>query len=398
MTIRQGRRLKALNHEAFAFVESRMVVGAVFSLVKSCFFLPLLWGRKKTTQTKYKPSLCLRVLERSRPQNNSYFGVTSATERLTEKYLRTERRMTMGRMRRTALLGKSREEEEAEEENERRWTTHILRAGNKGSIKAALGRQSKEEADGLSSALPWACMSLCHLLLLLSFFILCCHLSTVHVPLSLHLSVCVSKSWGKNSPAALVITFLHPCSLLSLSRRKKRIEFTLPCPLLPHPPFYRSRFLPLLKMVLVSYSDPWQVHFCALTPSYVHSLPSFFLSFLHCHFSTRILSLLWLTDSPRGLDTVLLRCITQHRTSSCCHTYIHPYSNLIQTGFQFHWGLPDNPDIGFKRNYSETSLDLSWTLSHKWELHTVGGFFLNEQTLSCQITFTVIAENRLHSV
>lgn len=81
--------------------------------------------------------------------------------------------------------------------------------GNEGSIKAALGGQSEEQADGLSSApssaryAPLPVNNPLPSLFHVSFFFF-----------SLCLSL-MSQSWGKNK-GALIITFPHPCSLAYL--------------------------------------------------------------------------------------------------------------------------------------------------------------------------------------
>lgn len=143
-------------------------------------------------------------------------------------------------------------------------------------LKQLSGGASKEQADGLSSAPSCACYATLPWTPPPSF--LQCLPSPFRV-FFFHFTCLCLEAKGRNR-CALIITLPHPCSLLSLSRKRQSLEFSLACPFLVIHPFYCSSFLPLsLHFILAFYPDPGQVQLFALTPFFFIPLCSLPMSF-----------------------------------------------------------------------------------------------------------------------
>lgn len=146
-------------------------------------------------------------------------------------------------------------------------------------------------------------------------------------PFSLRLSISVSKLRQKQRcPHHHLSPSLQ--FALSLSRKRQSLEFGLACAASLHPS---------LSLSLPPPTSSLRPHFLFWSWYRYSSLlftPSFFLP-SPC--------LLPLFDWQIALGVGVHSSAVLHH---CCryHTFISPYSNLIQTDFHFHRGLPDNPD------------------------------------------------------
>lgn len=153
MTIRQGR----LSTESWSFCFCWIIDmdGAVFSLVKCCNILPLcilkklhkpFWRGQGHRRTVILELLCwLKDVE---------------TEKCLRKHRRMRRRGIKGRRRKWCRRRRRRVGGRRRRRNDDcSYPTRYpeWQPGNKGSIKAALGGPSREQAHGLSSAPSWAC-------------------------------------------------------------------------------------------------------------------------------------------------------------------------------------------------------------------------------------------------
>lgn len=234
MTIRQGRRLKALsplNYEAFLESYCRCRSGYYFHLLNLVmFFFSPLWENKHCTY-KIKPELSVSITWRgqghwrtvilkltcSLQRRGSWQRSTYAKRGWCARWVGGGRRRKDRRRRR-----------KRKDETDCSYPTRYpeWQPGNKGSIKAALGGQSEEQADGLSSAryapLPWTILCL-HFSMCPFFFTL---------PVS-HVSKLRQKQRCPHHHLSSPLQFG-----LSLSSKRQRLEFSPACPLIFIPPFH----------------------------------------------------------------------------------------------------------------------------------------------------------------
>lgn len=234
MTIRQGRRLEALSPlYCEAFVESycRCGLGHYFHLLNLVmFFFSPPWENKHCTY-KIKPELSVSFTWRGQGHGSTVILKLTCSLKRRGSWQRSTYAKRGGRARWVGggrRWKDRRRRRKRKDETDRSYPTRYpeWQPGNKGSIKAALGGQSEEQADGLSSApssaryAPLPVNNPLPSLFHVSFFFF------LTLPVS-HVSKLRQKQRCPHHHLSSSLQFG-----LSLSRKRLRLEFSPACPLI----------------------------------------------------------------------------------------------------------------------------------------------------------------------